>query len=89
MKVTDFNFRISQKLGLSYHPYDQRDSEAIRLLSSLTERKIPFSIEWEDNNQYSLFLSYGPIFQVRYSGQSLREAICKAFEDYFLSDKDN
>lgn len=84
IKKTDFDFRISQKLRITYSLYSKKDSEALVLLESL-QSKHDYSIEWDSQSKKYSLIIYINIIGQRFTEPTIREVIVKAFTELYLS----
>jgi hypothetical protein len=84
IKKTDFDFRISQKLGLTYCLYSKKDSDALVLLESL-QSEHDYSLEWDSQTKKYSLIIYINIIGQKFSESTIREVIVKAFTELYLS----
>lgn len=84
MKKLDFNFRISQKLGLTYSLFSDKDSEALKLLDLIKDSN-DFSLEWNyEKKTYSLIIFIN-LFGQKFTDLTIRGVIVRAFSEIYLS----
>lgn len=88
VKKLDFNFRISQKLGITYTQFSANDSDALKLLESLKDTN-DFSLEWDAASKEFSLIIFINLFGQKFTGYTIRQTIVTAFSEIYLSGEEN
>jgi hypothetical protein len=81
----DFNFRISQSLGLTYNLFSDKDSNALQLLEYIKNSN-DFSLEWNSSTKEYNLIIFINLFGQKFTDLTIRGVICRAFEELYLSE---